>query len=236
VVTGFKAAAGDLIMNAIIQAQRPKADTLAALLPHIPSKSHEFCNSLIAWARTKPLTDGRRTWIDKMIAEAEMRKRQSGGPVERQKVEIGDLTPVNALFDKARKHLKEPGIVLAADPALGHYIRIKVAGHRSRQPGLINISVEHDKVPGTDEDQTWLGRVLKDGKFEVSPRLPTGYPLDKVVAAVQRFAADPATGAKESARLTGLCCFCHGPLKDERSTNVGYGKTCASRYDLPWGA
>lgn len=30
------------------------------------------------------------------------------------------------------------------------------------------------------------------------------------------------------------CCFCYKALEDERSLAVGYGKTCAGRWGLPW--
>ncbi len=39
----------------------------------------------------------------------------------------------------------------------------------------------------------------------------------------------------EYGKLTGTCSFCHRKLSDERSKEVGYGATCASNYELPWG-
>ena len=59
---------------------------------------------------------------------------------------------------------------------------------------------------------------------------------DKITDLLTRFAADPAKVASEHGALTGSCCFCNKALKDERSTQVGYGSTCAKHYGLPWGA
>lgn len=40
-----------------------------------------------------------------------------------------------------------------------------------------------------------------------------------------------ATCSKDMCR----CCYCNQPLEDERSKAIGYGKTCAGRWGLPWG-
>jgi len=48
-------------------------------------------------------------------------------------------------------------------------------------------------------------------------------------------ASNPAKTAAEYGKLTGHCCFCEAPLKDARSTAVGYGPICADHFGLPWG-
>jgi hypothetical protein len=135
---------------------------------------------------------------------------------------IGDLSGISALFDAAKRHLKQPAIVLDVD---GREIRLNVAGPNTRVPGSINVCANG----GFGSD--WFGRILKDGNFEASPRCPTPAGL---VQGLRRFAADPAGVAGEHGRLTGKCCFCNTALTDERSTAFGYGPTCAKNYALPY--
>ena len=129
------------------------------------------------------------------------------------------------LFDRARKHLKAPAIVIGIG---GKEIRLSVAGQRARAPGSINVASNE----GWD-DRTWYGRILSTGEFEASPRDKTP---DGLIDGLQRFAADPAGVAAEHGKLTGKCCFCNTALTDNRSTSVGYGPVCAKNYGLPWGS
>lgn len=156
--------------------------------------------------------------------------------VEREQVEVGDLSAINTLFDKARKHIKFPAIVLSAgadDDGNPYLVRLSVAGLQARVPGSINVT-EYES-----SENTWYGRILKTGNLEVSPKVsgdPDGRENLKVITdLLQAFAADPVKVASEHGRLTGKCCFCHAGLKDERSTAIGYGPTCAKNYGLAWG-
>jgi hypothetical protein len=134
---------------------------------------------------------------------------------------VGDLSRIIAMFDRARQHLRYPAVVLDG-------LRVNVAGGRAREPGSLTITTP-DK--GADGRRRWLGRVTLAGQFE--PARDTDPAIgDKLRA----FAADPAGVAAEYGRLHGACCFCRKPLRDERSTSVGYGPNCADNYGLPWGA
>lgn len=225
-----------------IAVQREQADTLAGLLPFIGPSQRSFANSLIAWGRKSfPISEGRATWTAKLIAEASARRdgkaasNQNSESAPRQIVKVGDMSGVYDLFNRAKQHLKQPGVTMACDPALGASIKVSVASARARHPGSIDVVVDSGKRDDEGRPITeWIGRVFEGGRFEVSPRLADRSVLGPVTEAVRTFAADPATGAKESARLTGRCCFCDGPLKDARSTAVGYGKTCSKRYGLVW--
>lgn len=150
-------------------------------------------------------------------------KLSRGEQPERETVPVGDMAGVIALFDSAKAHLKAPAIVVAyKEEEETRFLRLKPSlGHQ----GAINVTAE----PSRD----WLGRIDAQGGFERNRRMASE--AERIVPVLQRFAADPVTGAKESARLTGKCVFCNTKLKDERSTNVGYGKTCAGRYGLAWG-
>lgn len=144
---------------------------------------------------------------------------------------VGGLSGILALFGKAKQHLKYPAIVLSV-PGLRPYltIRLSVAGPKARIPGSLTV-VEGER--GDDDQRAWLGRVTLDGTYQ--PSREANGRTEPIVARLRAFAAEPAKVAKEHAYLTGRCCFCNTALKDERSTAVGYGATCASHYGLPWG-
>lgn len=138
--------------------------------------------------------------------------------------QVGDLSGITTLFERARTHLRHPAIVLAT-PSSG-LVRISVASAAARVPGSLNVTAQDDFVDGR---RRWFGRVLQTGVFDQREGGP------EIAAQLQRFAANPAQVAQESARLTGRCCFCNRPLDDERSTAVGYGPICADHFGLPWG-
>lgn len=181
--------------------------------------------------RVKPETLGAQVGVLQATADGQMLPVFALVAKERPKpivAQIGDLSGVLALFDKAKQHLKFPSIVLAV-PAINETIRINVAGDQAKVPGSLNIV----SLTATDPRgrKMWYGRVLRDGNFEQS-----GYSAS--VAVVDRLidlAKDPAKVAAEHGKLTGRCCFCNLPLTDERSTAVGYGKTCANHFGLAWG-
>jgi Family of unknown function (DUF6011) len=202
----------------------PMADAnlhiLATVLPRLTGRDLEFAQSLIQQGARRPLSRKQLPWVSTLI------ERANGKPVQRKMVEVGDMAGVISLFDKAKQHLKFPAIVLPVE-RMEIQLRLYPAGERANIPGSIN-------VKNTVNDE-WLGRIHKDGRFEVA-RNVAGTAVERAVTPVLKaFATDPVTGAKESARLTGKCCFCNTRLKDERSTAVGYGSTCASHFGLPWG-
>lgn len=140
---------------------------------------------------------------------------------------IGNLSGILALFDRARQHLHYPAIVLSVPGwPVTNLIRISVAGERANVPGSLNVASLDEFVNGR---RRWYGRVRQDGIFE---QREGGSELANRLA---QFAADPARVASEHGRLTGRCCFCHHALEDERSTAVGYGPVCADHFGLPWG-
>lgn len=127
------------------------------------------------------------------------------------------------LFLTAKQHLKYPKIRLVSD---GLPITLSMTGDNSRYPGCVNVT-DGDGF----ENNTWYGRIEQDGTFTKSRSCPL-----EVIGILKRFARNPAEVAAEYGHLTGNCCFCLRALTDKRSTDVGYGKTCASHYSLPWGA
>jgi hypothetical protein len=183
----------------------------------LSAKDQEFASSLLEsiWRRGSP-TDKQLYWVRELCKRTQ--------PKVRETVELGSLEGINALFNRASAALKRPAIVLEADNTP---IRLSVAGPDARVPGSINVTSN-----GSFEDRTWFGRILADGRFEVSPRVT---PPASLIATLKRFASEPALVAAEYGRKTGSCCFCARELTDGRSVSVGYGPVCAERYGLPWG-
>jgi hypothetical protein len=138
---------------------------------------------------------------------------------------VGDLSPIMALFDRARAHLKYPAIVLDG-------FRVSIAGARAANPGSLNVTgiEKHFNAQRGRDERTWFGRVSLDGSFAPSRAAPADL-ADKLRA----FAADPAGVAAAFGHLHGACCFCMRALSDDRSTAVGYGPICADHFGLPWG-
>lgn len=202
---------------------------LEAALPAMSAKSREFAQSLINQAARRPLSDKQMYWVNKLAHEAVAPK-----PV----VDVGELTGIIALFDRARQSLKTPAVVLNV-PELAHLnegggIRISVASERAKFPGSLNVTALDRTILGDyGPSRAWYGRVHTDGRFECSGRAAND--VVAIAGKLAAFAADPAGVAAEYGRLTGCCCFCNRPLKDERSTAVGYGKVCATRFGLAWG-
>lgn len=198
-----------------------KAQFILANLDKLAPRDHDFATSMATGVvRYKRASDKQVFWLDKLIARINGTEAQP----ERVKTAVGDLTGINALFDKAKASLKRPAIVLNAGETA---IRLSVAGAEARVPGSINVSTN-----GSFENRTWFGRILADGQFEASPRAQAPAAL---IETLQAFAANPAGVAAAYGRQTGACCFCARELTDARSVSVGYGPICADRYGLPWG-
>lgn len=201
--------------------------TLVDNAHRLSDKDRAFAASLLdtyyrCRAKGWELKPGSAKWL------AIMADRSVNGqkPVARE--QIGSFEPIAKMFAAAEQHLKAPAIVIHAlgddnKPTLP--IRLKLA-RSGKEPGSVFVT----ENGGGFEDRTYFGRISKDGSFTAS-RSAT----DDVKRGLRAFASDPVGTAREYGRLTGKCCFCSKPLKDERSTAVGYGAICAGRYDLEWG-
>lgn len=113
--------------------------------------------------------------------------------------------------------------------ANGEPLRIHVAGERSQTPGYLMLT-----DGGPFGDNKFYGRVSPEGKLELYREGKARQ--EQLVALLVALAEDPAKVAAEYGHLTGGCCFCRLPLSDARSLHVGYGKICAGKFGLPWGA
>jgi hypothetical protein len=176
--------------------------------------------------------EAKRAFITDFCANVRKRKR---GPSDRQiaclarlfdditrpqadpiALPADDVTKLQALLKGAKaRGLKNPAISLDVD---GVAFRLSLAPDHGRNPGAIYVKSE----------AVYLGKITD--AFH-----PARECTAEDVTLLSRFACDPAGIAARHGHETGSCCFCNRPLDDARSTKVGYGPVCATRYDLPWG-
>lgn len=179
-------------------------------------------------ARVEPTANG---WRVRCVGDCVPNPGAAKAAAVQPRTRIGNLAGIFALFDQARKHLKFPAIVLVVPGTVDLHIRINVAGPSAKEPGSLTVC-----DAARDEDtrkREWLGRIHKDGTFWAT-NVGKNY-MPRLAQRLTEFADNPAKVAGEDGRLHGRCCFCRQALTDERSTAVGYGKTCASHFGLPWG-
>ena len=209
---------------------------LEAVLAQVPPFRQDFARSLISQAQRKALSEKQMFWVNKILGEA------LNPPAAVEVTQIGDLSGIKALFDRARAHLKFPAVTLNVPAVTGLSIRINVAGPSAKLPGTLNVvNSERNEATGRRD---WYGRVKLDGSYE--PGQKASEIATAVTARLVEFAANPARVAAEYGKLNGVCCFCGltlGPRPGSpkasatalKSVRVGYGKTCAENFGLPWG-
>jgi len=128
-----------------------------------------------------------------------------------------DMKPLADMFRLARKHLKYPKLTVNIGATAYTFA---LASDNSRNPG--HIYVKRDRV--------YIGKVSPAGELQLSRDAQAG---DR--EAINEFSKNPAAVAGLHGKLTSQCAFCSKTLSDERSKEVGYGKICASHFNLPWG-
>lgn len=139
-------------------------------------------------------------------------------------ITVGNMDGILALFNNTK--LRSPRITIEF-PETGEIVLTK-AGPRAQYPGTINVC-----STGGYDNATWYGRIHLDGRFERTRNARVNMP-EGFEKALTLFAIDPAGVAAAYGHRSGRCCFCRLPLTDERSAAVGYGKTCAGNFHLPY--
>lgn len=192
------------------------AEQIAALstaCATLGAKDQDFASSLIrSLQRYGQLSPKQQHWAGVLI------ERAANPAPARETVTLGEFGPMITMFDRAQ--VRWPKVRLNVE-GLGE-IEISKAGERSRFPGTLNVA-----TPGGYGNNTWFGRILTDGRFEMSPRHRADTAL---VTILTRFAAEPAVVAAEYGRLTGRCCACNRPLSTPTSVALGYGPDCAKKW------
>ena len=143
-----------------------------------------------------------------------------------------DGESVEQLMDRVPKTIPCPsgdGGTLVPRP-IGHPVRLALAGPKSRYEGQVMVT-----DGGPWGENVWYGRIEDNGGWFCPPNAQNLHEISMVESLLQRMATDPVGTAEAHGRLHGNCCFCGNVLSDERSTELGYGPTCAKNYGLTWG-
>jgi hypothetical protein len=193
---------------------------LESKIPQLGQRDREFAHSLCSQYSRKGLSAKQAEWVGILLNRATAPAPQ---PVT---VQVGSLQPIVAMLERAKQHLKFPAILVRVND---RDLRLNIAGPKSSEPGSINVC-----SAGAYSERDWFGRVSTDGAFEPCRKYdPTTQAA--IAAALNALASDPAGAAAAYGHLTGNCAFCGTALTDGRSTEVGYGPTCAKHYGIPWG-
>lgn len=198
--------------------QQPLVAGLQAVMPKLGVRDTEFAANLISnFHRWGKLSDKQMHWV-KVLTEQVTNPAPAPAPTE-----TVDLSKIQVLFNLASKSLKRVKVRLQTPD--GTPVVFGRAGAASKYAGQIMIT---DGLPFGQN--RFFGRIDVNGAFYASRHV-----TDQVRDLVMSFADDPAGTAGRYGRLTGGCSFCNHGLKDERSTQVGYGPICAKRFGLAWG-
>ncbi len=187
----------------------------------------------------------RSYWIAKGIADSFIDQHDSGRRLSEKQINclykmideargknsktpsVGTLPNIVGVYEVFNRNtaLKYPKIWLKLPD--GTDIKISRLGSLSKYEGQLSMA------NGTYGDGMYFGRITKEGDIHL---LKDGIDRkDEILTLLNELADNPEEVATKYGRLTGNCCFCVRQLSDERSLEVGYGETCASHYNLPWG-
>lgn len=155
--------------------------------------------------------------VSSSTAKPVLKAKPAGEPL----VDHYGMVNIYGIFAKARTHLKNPSVVLLTQDGLS--VKVQVAGANSNYAGQLHVA-------SPSYGEAYYGRIDHSGAFIERQGCP-----DSVKGLLKEFAANPAEVAAAHGRLTGNCCFCNKKLTDELSTEVGYGKTCAKNFGMPYG-
>ncbi len=193
-------------------------ETLRENVAKLSEQDRGFAQSLLEQAAGRGLSAKQFAWVDRLVARAVT-----------PPATIGSIAGIVALMEGAiERGAKRPKIRLRTPEGLD--VVLAIAGPSSREPGSVLVL-----GAGSFGDRAYYGRVSKDGTFNPG-RDATPEASPAVIALLRAMATDPAGTAAAYGRLTGACCFCSIDLSDPTSVDVGYGRICARKFGLPWGA
>jgi hypothetical protein len=184
-------------------------------------KDRAFAESLIG---NPHKTDKVLYWIGKMCERATERQNAQTGKTA--PATATNLAGIIAIFDHAAGHLKFPKMLVRVEAM---DFLLNRGSNNSRNPGVVYVA-----EPGSFQDRTRYGVIARNGDFTPDGRIAPDL-MKSIIAALQKLNENPERIAADYGKLTGNCCFCHAPLSDPRSTDVGYGPTCADHWGLAWG-
>jgi hypothetical protein len=194
-------------------------DQLVKALPLLSGGDQGFARDLVDhYMRRGALSDKQWFWVEKLT------QRAADPQAQAPKTEsVGDFSGVVSLFARAKQKLRFPKITLQVEH---QPIQLSLAGARSKYEGQVQVT-----DGARYGENVWFGRVDTEGNW-TQGRAVSDQDLEAVRHFLHAFSQDPAGTAKKHGRLTGRCCFCNTPLKDEHSTAAGFGPVCAKNYGL----
>ncbi len=191
---------------------------MAALKAAVQNKKTKssFARSLVAQCEQNGrLSEKQWPWVHKLAMDLD-------NPAPQRQLEDTNYHGIVELLNRAQGNLKRPKITVKID---GLEFRVSLAGDRASVPGSVNVT----DLGGFNEN-TWYGRIHKDGRLEASRHMTQEIP-DRLEA----LNSNPVGFASGYGRMTGACCFCASKLSTPESVTEGYGPKCAENWGLPWG-
>jgi hypothetical protein len=208
----------------------------------------EFLISLLSQATERELSNEQYWWVHKKVLDSRTKTNEANWEENyKQSEEAACFPAIRAMMDKAK------AITKARQEKTGRNVKSPKLHYRSEKDREIIISYKYEEPRVYTEAWVTVGTLKTEfGWFIPSENMRNfssgiGHFIDdKEVATLGDIFEDfkkslyflndcPQEAANSYGRLTGRCCFCGLPLKDERSLGVGYGAVCASNYGLPWG-
>lgn len=204
-------------------------DQLEASFDQLTDNQRKFADSLIngKWgyhARPEKFSAKQIACVKSLLDNIN-KKKQKNDDTPHPTEQVGELKALYKMFQKARESgLKYPKLHLEIN---GHVVKLNMSGPKSKFPDQINAT---DGLPFGENK--WYGRVDSEGNWTQGYSHPE---MRDVGTLLRCMSHDPKATAEQFGHLTGNCCFCNRPLKDEKSTVVGYGPVCAKKWGLSWG-
>lgn len=96
----------------------------------------------------------------------------------------------------------------------------------------LSYSIANDLIEINNKDKTCFAILKRSGKFQFLKK------PKKAISSLVLFldyADDPTRQVLYYAAQTGNCSLCGLILSDPISLQYGYGRKCATNYNLPWG-
>ena len=213
-----------------------KSIALQTIGTKVDAADYDKANKVIDWARNLTDADTATDYMHNLFvaAKSDIISKEVFGIVasmpvaydryigrKNQKTEnIGDMTGILALFDKAKQSkLKFP--LLSSCQLVKILSALSLCWSDCQVSGSVNVTSE-----GLSKLRSWYGRIVSDGNFHASAKSNSD-----IVDTLKRFADDPETVAAEMGKLTGRCVVCNKGLTDPRSAEVGMVRSARRSLD-----
>lgn len=210
-------------MNVNTEKVKQVVADLEQVIELLPDEDKSFATDLVfgKWGFKKmgSLTTKQFIWAEKLLDRA-----LTGDKPKEPAVTCDGFLGLVEFIKGAVQHLKYPKIKVTFEDVT---VAVGLAGPNSKNAGKLNVT--DGEAYGSNK---FYGLISQEGVFEPRTRYEE---IDDVTKILIALTDDPAAVAKEYGEHSGNCCFCHSKLTDKRSTDRGYGPTCAGHWNLPWG-